>query len=163
MGNEFGHPEWIDFPREGNNWSYQYARRQWPLLDNPLLRYHFLADFDRDMLSLIKGANLLGTLYANLMNCDENNKCLIFERAGLVFLFNFHQDASIPGYEFTVNEPGEYRIVLNSDNVRYGGQGRIDEEMLYYTRLDESSQVPRLSVYFTSRTAMVLKKIENTQ
>ena len=26
MGNEFGHPEWLDFPREGNGWSYQHCR-----------------------------------------------------------------------------------------------------------------------------------------
>lgn len=48
-GNEFGHPEWLDFPRKGNNESYHYARRQFNLTDDDLLRYKFLNNFDRDM------------------------------------------------------------------------------------------------------------------
>jgi len=159
MGNEFGHPEWIDFPREGNNWSYKHARRQWSLMDNPLLKYHYLADFDRAMIKTTKDARLLSTLYANQINCDENNKCLIFERAGLIFLFNFHTDGSIPGYEFMVPEPGDYKIILNTDHVNFGGHGRVNEEMTYSTKSDKDSSANWLSVYFTSRTAIVLKKV----
>jgi 1,4-alpha-glucan branching enzyme len=159
MGNEFGHPEWIDFPREGNNWSYQHARRQWSLMDNPLLRYHYLSDFDRAMIKTIKDVDLLSTLFANQINCDEINKCLIYERAGLIFLFNFHPTGSIPGYEFVVPQAGKYKIILNTDHVKYGGQGRINEEMSYSTRLDEASSTHRLSIYFTCRTAIVLKKV----
>ena len=158
MGNEFGHPEWIDFPREGNDWSYLHARRQWSLMDNPLLRYHYLSDFDRAMIKTIKDVNLLSTLYANQINCDENNKCLIYERAGLIFLFNFHTSESIPGYEFAVPEPGNYKIILSTDNVKFGGHGRIDEDMLYTTRFDEASSTNRLSIYSTNRTAIVFKK-----
>jgi len=160
MGNEFGHPEWIDFPREGNDWSYKYARRQWSLMDNPLLRYHYLSDFDRAMVKTIKEAKLLSTLYANQINCDENNKCLIYERAGLIFLFNFHTSGSIPGYEFEVPEPGKYKIVLNTDHVSFGGHGRIDEDMLYNTRFDEATSTNRLSIYSTNRTAIVLSKVK---
>jgi len=158
MGNEFGHPEWIDFPREGNNWSYQHARRQWSLMDNPLLRYHYLSDFDRSMIKIIKEAKLLETLYANQINCDETNKCLIFERAGLIFLFNFHPKGSIPGYEFVVPQAGKYKIILNTDNANFGGQGRINDEMIYSTSFNEDTATYRLSVYFTCRTAIVLKK-----
>lgn len=160
MGNEFGHPEWIDFPREGNGWSYKHARRQWSLMDNPLLRYHYLSDFDRAMIKIIKNSKLLSTLYANQINSDENNKCLIYERAGLIFLFNFHANGSIPGYEFVVPEKGKYKVVLNSDNSNFGGQGRINEEMLYPTHYDEATSTHRLSIYFTCRTAIVLKKVE---
>jgi 1,4-alpha-glucan branching enzyme len=160
MGNEFGHPEWIDFPREGNNWSYQHARRQWSLMDNPLLSYHYLSDFDRAMISVIKESRLLSTLYANQLNCDENNKCLVFERAGLIFLFNFHTSGSIPGYEFVVPEAGNYKIVLNTDNVKYGGHGRVNEEMVYMTHQDENISVFKLSVYCTNRTAIVFEKIK---
>ena len=160
MGNEFGHPEWIDFPREGNNWSYLHARRQWSLMDNPLLRYHYLSDFDRAMIKAMKDAKLLGTLYANQLNCDEANKCIIYERAGLIFLFNFHANGSIPGYQFNVPEAGEYKIILNSDNASFGGQGRINEEMLYSTSEDEATSAHKLSIYFTCRTAIVLKKIK---
>lgn len=159
MGNEFGHPEWIDFPREGNDWSYKYARRQWSLMDNPLLQYHYLSDFDRAMIKLIRDAKLLSTLYANQLNCDEQNKCLVFERAGLIFLFNFHISGSIPGYEFVVPEAGKYRIMLNSDHENFGGHGRINEEMLYTTRYDEATSTNRLSIYLTNRTAIVLSKV----
>ena len=160
MGNEFGHPEWIDFPREGNGWSYQHARRQWSLMDNPILKYHYLSDFDKAMIKTIKEANLLNTLYANQLNCDEINKCLVYERAGLIFLFNFHASGSVPGYEFAVNSPGNYKIILNTDNVKYGGHGRIDENMVYSTRYDEISAIHKLSIYSTSRTAIVLKKVD---
>jgi len=160
MGNEFGHPEWIDFPREGNDWSYQYARRQWSLMDNPLLRYHYLSDFDRAMIKLVKDARLLSSLYANQLNCDENNKCLVFERAGLIFLFNFHTTGSIPGYEFAVPQPGDYKIVLNTDHVNFGGHGRINDGMIYNTRFDEASSTHRLSIYSTNRTAIVLSRVE---
>jgi 1,4-alpha-glucan branching enzyme len=160
MGNEFGHPEWIDFPREGNNWSYLHARRQWSLMDNPLLRYHYLSDFDRAMIKTIKEAKLLGTLFANQINCDENNKSLVYERAGLIFLFNFHPSGSIPGYEFTVPEAGNYKIILNTDSVKFGGRGRINEDMLYSTKYDEDSATYKLSVYSTCRTAIMFKKVD---
>jgi 1,4-alpha-glucan branching enzyme len=158
MGNEFGHPEWIDFPREGNGWSYQFARRQWSLPDNPLLRYHYLADFDRAMIRCIKEAHLLSTLYANRLNTDENNKCLIYERAGLIFLFNFHVSESIPGYEFCVPEAGEYSIILNSDQVKFGGHGRINDQQTYKTKTYPDRPGNWLSIYFTNRTALILKK-----
>jgi 1,4-alpha-glucan branching enzyme len=158
MGNEFGHPEWIDFPREGNNWSYKHARRQWSLMDNPLLRYHYLSDFDRAMIKIIKDANLLSTLFAKQINCDENNKCLVYERAGLLFLFNFHTSGSIPGYEFEVPEAGTYKIILNTDHSKFGGHGRVNEEMRYQTHYDEATSTHRLSIYSTNRTAFVLQK-----
>ena len=158
MGNEFGHPEWIDFPREGNNWSYKHARRQWSLMDNPLLRYHYLSDFDRSMITIIKDSKLLSTLFANQINCDENNKCLVYERAGLLFLFNFHTSGSIPGYEFAVPEEGTYKIILNTDHSKFGGHGRINDEMRYQTHYDEATATHRLSIYSTNRTAIVLQK-----
>lgn len=159
MGNEFGHPEWIDFPRQGNNWSFKHARRQWSLVDNPLLRYHYLAEFDQAMIRIIKESHLLNTLYANQLNCDETNKCLIFERAGLYFLFNFHVTGSVPGYEFFVPVKGKYKIILNSDSPRYGGHGRINEDMVYNSIEDENTGLQKLIIYLTNRTALVLKKI----
>ncbi len=159
MGNEFGHPEWIDFPREGNDWSYKHARRQWSLMDNPLLRYHYLSDFDRSMIKIIRDTGLLGTLFASQIKCDENNKCLIFERAGLIFLFNFHTTGSIPGYEFAVPLPGKYKIILNTDHESFGGHGRINDKMLYETRFDEASSANLLSIYSTNRTAIVIIQV----
>ena len=129
-------------------------------MDNPLLRYHYLSDFDRAMIKTIKDNKLLSTLYANQINCDEKNKCLIYERAGLIFLFNFHTTGSIPGYEFAVPEPGKYKIVLNTDHVNFGGHGRINEDMLYTSRFDEATSKNLLRIYSTNRTALVLQKVK---
>jgi 1,4-alpha-glucan branching enzyme len=94
------------------------------------------------------------------MNCDEVNKCLIYERAGLIFLFNFHPTGSIPGYEFTVPEPGKYKLLLNTDSSSFGGHGRIDEKIIYASHHDEQSKTNRVSIYFTCRTAIVLGRIK---
>jgi 1,4-alpha-glucan branching enzyme len=85
MGNEFGHPEWIDFPREGNNWSYKYARRQWSLVDSPLLKFQYLAAFDREMIRIMKEDKVMTSLFGRELNMDEENKTIVFERKNLVF------------------------------------------------------------------------------
>jgi 1,4-alpha-glucan branching enzyme len=157
MGNEFGHPDWIDFPREGNNWSFHYARRMWSLVENPELKYHFLAAFDKAMLDLAVQHRLLNGEYGYQLNADEWNKTLVFEKNGLVFLFNFHINHSVPDYEFMVREPGEYRIILNTDNPAFGGHGRIDESTVFFSRYDEEKSLNVLSLYNTNRTALVLE------
>ncbi len=90
MGNEFGHPDWIDFPREGNNWSFKYAHRQWHLADDINLKYHLLSHFDRDMIALVKTYRLLETSVPQLLHEDSAKKVIIFKRAGLIFAFNFN-------------------------------------------------------------------------
>ncbi len=158
MGNEFGHPDWIDFPREGNNWSFQYARRQWSLLENPDLKYHYLAGFDKKMLSLIRSFSLFDVVYGDLINIDEENKTVIFSRQGLIFVFNFHVSHSIPDYTFAIPEPGDYRLLLNSDDPQFGGHGRIDGSVIYTTAYNEHEKIHRLSVYNTNRTAQVFER-----
>ena len=159
MGNEFGHPEWIDFPREGNGFSYHYARRQWSLRDNPDLYYWCLAEFDEAMIRLIttRGA-LEGTVPRRLFVSDAE-KILVFERGSLVFLFNFHNEESVADYSVMV-PPGAYRLVLNSDDERFGGQGRIQEQqtftLLTEPRGNELCHI--IKVYLPCRTAMVLKR-----
>lgn len=160
MGNEFGHPEWIDFPREGNNWSYWYARRQWSLADNPDLKYQFLLNFDKAMIQIIKEHNVLAGGYGTQLNLDEGNKTLIFEKSGLIFLFNFHPSNSVPDYRFYVPDSGTYKIILNSDSWQFGGHGRIDETLDYYTLFDEQAGRHYLSVYNINRAALVLKKAD---
>ena len=159
MGNEFGHPDWIDFPREGNNWSYHYARRQWSLVEDPHLKYRYLAAFDRKMLQVIKEFNVLETRFGIELNIDDTNKTIIFERIKLVFVFNFHPDGSLPDYEFMVPEPGDYKVVLNSDNHEFGGHDRIDETAAFISRFNEGKNIHTISIYNTNRTALVLKKI----
>jgi 1,4-alpha-glucan branching enzyme len=158
-GNEFGHPDWVDFPREGNNWSFQYARRQWSLLQNPDLKYRFLALFDQAMLALVKKCRLFDQVFANQLNIDDTNQTIIFERQDLIFVFNFHVSNAIPDYEFTVPMPGDYRIILNSDGAGFGGHNRIDETIVYTTRFDPVHETHHLMIYNTNRTAQVFERI----
>lgn len=158
MGNEFGHPEWVDFPREGNNWSFFYARRQWSLKDDPSLKYHFLSDFDKEMIHVAKNKEILNFEFAQLLNVDDANKTLIFSKKDLIFLFNFHPFNSIPDYSFYVPEPGAYKVVLCTDNKKFGGHDRLDESIEYTTFFDTNSNTNKLSIYLTNRTAILLEK-----
>jgi 1,4-alpha-glucan branching enzyme len=160
MGNEFGHPEWIDFPRQGNNWSYHYARRQWHLRDAPDLRYQGLDRFDHDMIALTKTRRLLDTPERRHLWEHNDDKILIFERAGLILAFNFHPTRSFSDYQFPA-PAGEYRIVLNSDAVQYGGYGRIDERVHHFSLPATHPDHPphRLSLYLPNRTALVLAPV----
>lgn len=157
IGNEFGHPEWIDFPREGNNWSYKYARRQWSLVDKENLKYKFLNNFDREMIKLSQKHTLLNSISANQLNMDTTNKVIAFERKNLIFVFNFSPHNSIFDYRFQVPQAGTYKIILNSDARNLGGHGRIDMSVEYITLLQNEQNI--LSLYLTNRTALVLEKI----
>jgi len=160
MGNEFGHPEWIDFPREGNNWSYHYARRQWHLVDDDNLKYQFLARFDRDMVDLTKTHRLLDTADLHLLYEHSDNKVVGFERAGLLFVFNFHPEQSYSDYRLEA-PPGTYRMLLTSDDSQYGGHGRLAADQEHLTLNDKDDQAGKnyLSLYLPSRTAMVLQHL----
>ncbi len=155
MGNEFGHPEWIDFPREGNGWSYAHARRQWSLERNSFLRYSYLGAFDRAMLSLVKRHRLLSAGYPYRLQMDEHNKTMVYRLRSLLFVVNWHAEASIPNYEIEVGIAGKYVPVLSSDESRFGGLGRVamDGEHFSYERDGHIY----ISVYNTSRSATVYK------
>jgi 1,4-alpha-glucan branching enzyme len=159
MGNEFGHPEWIDFPRDGNQWSFQYARRQWHLLDDPNLKYRYLARFDRDMIALAKGYRIFRSGEPNLLHEHGKNKVIAFERAGLVFVFNFHPTASHFGYRIDA-PPGTYRLILDSDSPVYGGHGRLNPDQEHFTLFEASWGAGRnlLSLYLPSRCSLVLER-----
>ncbi len=159
MGNEFGHPEWIDFPRQGNNWSYHYARRQWHLVDNVTLKYHFLARFDREMLALAKQYRFIEKGQPLLLYLHQADKVIAFERDELLFVFNFHPMQSFTDYIFEVIG-GQYRLSLDSDHVLFGGHGRLEPEQRYFTFTpsSEGSTKPVISLYLPSRSALVLKR-----
>ena len=158
MGNEFGHPEWIDFPREGNNWSYRYCRRQWSLVDNPDLKYQYLNNFDKAMIKVIKENRVMTSAFGNQLNMDEKNSTIVFERNNLIFVFNFHPFNSVPDYRFPVPVAGEYHLILNSDEPSFGGHGRIDPNTRYITQSAENSNI--LMIYNTNRTAQIFKRVE---
>ncbi len=151
IGNEFGHPEWIDFPREGNNWSYHYARRLWSLRDDPALKYKFLADFDRAMMQLSERYRVLEHEWPEKIYEHVSDMVLGFKRAGLIFVFNLHPSQSYEG-RFMPAESGDYSILLNTDNVTCGGLGRIDESMTYRAVREDGG----LRLYLPCRTGVVL-------
>ena len=149
MGNEFGHPEWIDFPREGNGWSYSHARRLWSLPDNPGLRFRGLQDFDEDMVQYVKKEKILWDNPRQLY-VDEDRKVLIFKRGNSIFAFNFNPGASFENFEFAAPE-GEYEMAFSSDDPKYGGFSRLQSGERHFT-VDG-----KLSLYLPARTAIVLK------
>ncbi|MFH2046843.1 MAG: alpha amylase C-terminal domain-containing protein [Pseudomonadota bacterium] len=158
MGNEFGHPEWIDFPRQGNNWSYHYARRQWHLVDDPLLKYHFLANYDRDMIALAKQFHILESSSPMMLYENTSDKVIAFRRAGLLFVFNFHPTSSFTNYCFDA-PPGTYQMIFDSDSPEYGGHNRLIPDHDHKTIRDEAKDSKRqfISLYLPTRTGIVLK------
>ena len=160
MGNEFGHPEWIDFPREGNGWSYKYARRQWDLVDNKNLTYHYLGDFDADMLKVIKSEKDFQATEIKEIWHDDNDQVLAYERNDLIFVFNFSPKHSYTDYGFLV-APGAYEVILNTDNKIYGGNGFADDTMVHFTNVDPlyaKEKKEWLKLYIPARSAVVLRK-----
>lgn len=134
IGNEFGHPEWLDFPRAGNNSSYHYARRQWNLVHDELLKYKFLNAWDAAMNHLEEKYGWLATGPAYVSWKHEDDKIIAFERAGLVFVFNFHPTKSFTDYPVGLDGDGKYQIVLSSDSAEFGGFNRVDVSVPHFTR-----------------------------
>ncbi len=159
MGNEFGHPEWIDFPRLGNNWSYKHARRQWRLADSPDLKYEWLGALDKAMTHTIIDQKILRAypVYLNLAN--EGDKILAFNRGDFLMVFNFNTNQSFPDYGIPAAK-GKYRIILNSDLPEFGGANRVDSNLTYYTQqVGRSLDDHQLKLYLPSRTGFILKKV----
>jgi len=158
-GNEFGHPEWLDFPREGNNDSFQYARRQWNIVDDDLLRYQCLNNFDAAMNHLESKYMWLSSPQAHVSLKHEGDKMIVYERAGLVFIFNFHPTKSFADYRIGVDVAGEYTIILNSDDKKYGGFENLTSGGRYPTTHQEwDGRKNWTQVYVPSRTCLVLAK-----
>jgi len=158
MGNEFGHPEWIDFPREGNGWSYQHARRIWSIAENPELRFHWLLDFDRDMINLVKNERLLEEPYVQWITDNQPDQVLAYRRKDLLFIFNFNPYKSFEGYGIQI-EPSKFSIILQTDAHAFGGFNRIDDRMTYYSIPEGGlGSTHYLKIYLPARTAIVLKK-----
>ena len=155
MGNEFGHPEWIDFPREGNGWSFQYCRRQWSLKDNGYLKYQWLNEFDRDMVSVTKKHNMFNQRMADLMLMKAPEQTCAFYRNNLLFVFNFHSTNSLENVLIPVHQPGEYKVILSSDDKKYGGFGNVKKQT-YSTKVFDGKHY--IELYIPARTAFVLKE-----
>jgi 1,4-alpha-glucan branching enzyme len=160
MGNEFGHPEWVDFPRPGNNNSFQHARRLWSLADREDLRYRGLLLFDRAMQRLDARYNLLEDPFIEQLLVHEDSRQLAFRRGPLVFVFNFHATESYAGLRIPVPDPTDYSVVLNTDAVEFDGQGRIPENMRYpKADVGMYGRAQSVQLYLPARTAQVLAPV----
>lgn len=155
MGNEFGHPEWIDFPRQGNNWSYHYARRQWSLAEKLELKYHFLLAFDQAMVKCLKKSEVFNSKPIPLVQ-NQSDQVLVFQRGDLLFVFNFNPEQSFENYGIE-GLTGSWKIILSSDNALFGGFSRIDESIEY--QVLNISGLALLRLYIPARSAMVLKRL----
>jgi len=159
MGNEFGHPEWIDFPREGNNWSYLYARRQWSLADNQDLKYQYLNKFDQEMLRIFNEAEDIKPNEPELLLSNESDQVLAFKRGNYILIFNFNpsksfSDYGIPGF------PADYQIILSTDSPEFGGFSQINTKVILESMpVGENTAHYQIMTYLPSRTAIMIKLI----
>lgn len=162
MGNEFGHPEWIDFPREGNGWSYKYARRQWDLTDRDDLKYKYLNRFDNSMVKLVDSQHNFQAKPVEKLWEKDDDQILAFKRGDLIFVFNWSPNKSFSDYGFLAPE-GEYEVVLDSDSTEYGGFGLVDDSIHHFTTPDPlyaPAGKGWLKMYIPARTAQVLRMVK---
>ena len=155
MGNEFGHPEWIDFPREGNGWSFHYCRRQWSLKENSLLKYEWLNEFDKDMVAVTKEHGMFNQRMADMMLMKAPEQTCAFYRGTLLFVFNFHSHRSLNNVLVPVHQPGEYTVVLSSDDPKYGGFENVKMQT-YSSKVFDGKHY--IELYIPARTCFVLKE-----
>jgi 1,4-alpha-glucan branching enzyme len=173
MGNEFGHPEWVDFPREGNNWSHDHCRRRWDLADAEHLRYKDMKNFDREMLNIEDGFKFLSNGHQHVSTADDNRKIIVFERGDLLFVFNFNPTQDFEGLEIGVPKPGKYVCVLDTDEGQFGGRNRVDKGTEHFTSPEKIEswvgpypQEPRecsMKVLSCSRTAQVYRRVDESE
>jgi 1,4-alpha-glucan branching enzyme len=157
MGNEFGHPEWVDFPREGNNFSYQYARRQWSLVDNPTLRYRAINNFDRAMMQLDHEHHVLTDPLIEQLALHEDTKQMVYRRGPVVFIFNFSPIESFTGLRVPVPDATDYKLVMTTDSKQFAGPGLVQEEMVYpWQHVPMYGRNQSIQIYIPSRSAQVL-------
>ncbi|MBQ6860081.1 MAG: alpha amylase C-terminal domain-containing protein [Clostridia bacterium] len=155
MGNEFGHPEWIDFPREGNGWSFKYCRRQWSLCHNGYLKYEWLSDFDKDMIKVTKENHMFNQKMPDLLLMKDPEQTIVFYRHGLVFAFNFSPTQSLTNVLVPVPRHADYTVMFCSDDFKYGGNGMVAHMTYHVKKFDNQSFI---ELYIPARTAIVLKE-----
>lgn len=160
MGNEFGHPEWIDFPRDGNGWSYHYARRQWSLVENKLLKYHWLNDFDKKLVNFVSDSKIFDEKFSTQRYCDTPRQVLAYSRLDYLFVFNFNFSSSYTDFPIPV-VPGKYKVLFTTDDVEFGGFGRVDKKIKHLTIGELNGYgMQNLLLYLPTRSGMVLKRVD---
>ena len=157
MGNEFGHPEWIDFPREGNGWSFHYCRRQWSLRYNGYLKYEWLGKFDKDMIKVAKEGKIFKQKMADLLLLKNPEQTIVFYRNGLIFAFNFSPNRSLTNVLVPIFKSVDYEVALCSDDFQYGGNGLVYHMTYHFKKFNGQNYV---ELYLPARTAVVLKEVK---
>jgi 1,4-alpha-glucan branching enzyme len=128
-------------------------------VDDELLRYKYMYAFDMQMNQAESRHGWLATPQAYISLKHEGDKLIAFERGGLLFIFNFHTSQSYENYRIGVEEPGCYGILVNSDEKRFGGHGRVSEGSEYFTFPGPwCNRSNYIQVYIPCRTALVLSK-----
>jgi len=163
MGNEFGHPEWIDFPRQGNNWSYEKCRRRWDLVDSDHLRYKYMNNFNRAMMALDEEFNFVSSNKQYISLTSETEKLIVFERADLVFVFNFHPTRTYTGLKVGCETPGLYRICLDSDAAEFGGHARVDHNVDHFSSPEGEPGKPETNYNNRPHSFMVMSPCRSCQ
>ena len=157
MGNEFGHPEWVDFPREGNGWSHEHAQRHWSLVDSPFLRYQFLNNFDAALMRLP-----LTDALPELLALDEAKKLLVWRRGALVFAVNLHPTQSLADLRIPVPEQRDYQLLLDTDQAKFCGKSRITERVRHIWQPIAWGQASQSTlVYLPARCGIVLAPVDS--
>ena len=157
MGNEFGHPEWVDFPREGNGWSGHHARRQWSLADSPFLRYGGLRAFDAALMRLDETYGVLSDPFIERLLLDEERRLLVYRRGPLVFAVNLHPSASYEGLRLPAPDREDYRTVLSGDDAAFEGHGRAVAGSWHPVQdVPAHGRAQSVQVYLPARSALVL-------
>lgn len=160
MGNEFGHPEWIDFPSEQNGWSFKYAKRQWHLVDDENLKYKWLNKFNENTIKFAQKHKFIGK-FSRLLFIHNEFKLLMFKRNNLYFIYNFHPTRSYESLSIPIEEKGKFQVIFNSDDSIYGGLDRISSDYIYESKEIFGTELDyNINIYSPSRTMMVLKKID---
>jgi 1,4-alpha-glucan branching enzyme len=160
MGNEFGHPEGIDFTREGNGWSFHYCRRQWSLRNNRFLKYEWLGEFDKDMIEVAKENEIFNQIMPDLLLLKNPEQTIVFYRMGLIFAFNFSPTNSLTNVLVPMFSEKDYQLALCSDDYKYGGNGLVHHIIYPSKKFDGQNYI---EIYLPARTAIVFKPIENKQ
>ena len=164
MGNEFGHPEWVDFPRPGNGWSYSHCRRRWDLCDNKNLRYKYLYNWDVAMNKLDDVFNFISSPFQYVSLKHEDDKIIVFEKGDLLFVFNFHPYKSYENYKIGTKWGTKHKIVLDSDEFRFFGKGRLEYgHGNFFPIINQgwNNRPNQFNLYIPSRTCMALIAEEN--
>jgi 1,4-alpha-glucan branching enzyme len=164
MGNEFGHPEWVDFPRPGNGFSYAHCRRRWDLCDNKSLRYKYLYNWDVAINKLDDVFNFISSPFQYISLKHEDDKIIVFEKGDLLFVFNFHSYKSYENYKIGTKWGTQHKIVLDSDEFRFFGKGRLEYGHGHFfpiIREGWNNRPNHFNLYIPSRTCMVLIAEEN--